>query len=147
MNMTADTSSAQPGRAVHRGPPVQYKDPHEQGWITFSVVMLMVIGVSNIIGGIAAIGDSKFFPGTAKYLVGDLHTLGWFVLLLGVVQVLAGFGVRMQSFAAVWIGVASAGLNLTAQLLFLPAQPLWSLAIAALDAAILFGLVTYANPD
>jgi hypothetical protein len=145
--MTADTSSARSAPAAHRGPPVRYEDPHEQGWITFSAVMLTVIGISNIIGGIAAIGDSKFFPGTAKYLVGDLHTLGWFVLILGVAQVLAGFGARAGSFAAVWIGVASAGLNLAGQLLFLPAQPLWSLGIAAVDAAIIFGLITYANSD
>jgi hypothetical protein len=115
--MRADTSSARSAPAAHRGPPVRYEDPHEQGW------------------------------STAKYLVGDLHTLGWFVLILGVAQVLAGFGARAGSFAAVWIGVASAGLNLAGQLLFLPAQPLWSLGIAAVDAAIIFGLITYANSD
>lgn len=145
--MTTDTSSAKPAAAVPRRRDVQYKDPHGEGWITFSVVMLMVIGVSNIIGGIAAISDSKFFPGGAKYLVGDLHAFGWFILVIGIVQVCAGLGVRMRSFAAIWIGVASAGLNLAGQLLFLPAQPFWSLTIAAIDAAILFGLVTYANAD
>jgi hypothetical protein len=145
--MTTDTPSAGPAPAVPPRRRVQYGEPQSQAWITFSVVMLMVIGVSNIIGGIAAIGDSKFFPGAAKYLVGDLHSLGWAVLILGAVQVVAGLGVRAGSFAAVWIGVVSAGLNLVAQLLFLPAQPLWSLGLAALDAAVLFGLVTYANPD
>jgi hypothetical protein len=145
--MTTDTSSSGPAPVVPRRGDVQYKDPHAEGWMTFSVVMLMVLGVSNVIGGIAAIGDSKFFPGTAKYLVGDLHSLGWAVLILGAVQVVAGLGVRAGSFPAVWIGVASAGLNLVGQLLFLPAQPLWSLGLAALDAAVLFGLVTYANPD
>jgi hypothetical protein len=145
--MTTDTSSAKPAAPVPRRRDVQYKDPHEQGWVTFSAVMLMVIGVSNIIGGIAAIGDSKFFPAAAKYFVGDLHSLGWFVLVVGIVQVIAGFGVRMHSFAAVWIGFGSAGLNLAGQLLLLPAQPLWSLAIATIDAAIIFGLVTYANAD
>lgn len=145
--MTTDTSSARGPTAAHRGSPVRYKDPHEHAWISFSAVMLMVIGVSNVIGGIAAIGDSKFFPGAAKYLVGDLHALGWVVLILGALQVLAGFGVWAGSFAAVWIGVASTGLNIVGQLLFLPAQPLWSLGIFAIDCVVMFGLVVYANPD
>ena len=131
-----------------RAPSVQYKDPHEHGWVVFSATMLGVIGVSNCIGGIGAISSSKFFTGGAQYLIGDLKGLGWVVLILGIVQVLAAIGVaRTDSFAAVWIGVASTGVNLAAQLLFLPAQPLWSIAIAAVDAAVLFGLVTYAQPD
>ena len=145
--MTTDTSSAARGPAAHRGSPVKYKDPHEQEWISFSAVMLCVIGVSNVIGGVAAIGDSKFFPGAGKYLVGDLHSLGWAVLILGAVQVVAGVGVRAGSFAAVWIGVASTGLNIVGQLLFLPAQPFWSLAIFAIDCAVMYGLVVHANQD
>jgi hypothetical protein len=131
-----------------RGTSVQYKDPHERGWVLFSATMLGLIGVSNCIGGIGAISTSKFFTGAGQYLIGDLKGLGWVVLILGVVQVLAAIGVaRTDSFAAVWIGVASTGVNLAAQLLFVQAQPLWSLAIIAVDAAVLFGLITYAQPD
>ena len=141
--MTVDTTST-PG--AHRGRPVQYKSPHEHGWVVFSAAMLLVI--SNSIGGIAAIGSSKFFNGAGQYLVGDLESLGWIVLIVGVVQVVAGIGVvRGRSFAAVWIGVASTGVNAAAQLLVLPAQPFWSLAIFAVDCAVLFGLIAYAQPD
>ena len=35
-------------------------DTHS-GWVTFAGVMLFIVGVLNIIWGIAAIGDSSFF--------------------------------------------------------------------------------------
>jgi hypothetical protein len=43
--------------------------------------------------------------------------------------------------------VGFAGLNSIAQLLLLPAYPLWSLALFSLDILIIYGLVAYRGPD
>ena len=38
------------------------------GWILFAGIMLMLVGILNVIWGIAAIGDSSFFVNDQKYI-------------------------------------------------------------------------------
>ena len=114
-----------------------------QGWMTFAGIMLMILGVTNVIGGIAAIDDANFYVGDAEFQFGDLNTWGWVILLTGVAQVLAAFGIWARNQFARWLGVGFAAVNMFAQLLMIPAFPLWSLAIFAVDLLIIYGLVVY----
>ena len=120
-----------------------YEDERGDGWLVFAGIMLMVIGVMNVIGGIAAIDNANFFVGDAEFVVSDLNTWGWVILLTGAVQLLAAVGIWARNQLARWLGVGFASLNMLAQLLMLPAYPLWSLAIYAVDLLIIYGLVVY----
>jgi hypothetical protein len=115
------------------------------GWLTFAGILLMIDGVINFIGGIGAIDDSKFFVANTKYVLGDLHTWGWVILILGAVQVLTAFGLFARNTAARVVGVTFAGLNSIAMLLMLPAYPLWALALFTMDLLIIYGLVSYGS--
>src|SRR3954453_6933334 len=110
----------------------QYEDERGHGWIVFAGVLLLIIGVLNAIQGIAAIGKANFYIGNARYVFGDLKTWGWVVLIIGVIQILVGFGVFARNQLARWTGVFALGLNSIAQLLIMPAYPFWSLSIFAL---------------
>jgi hypothetical protein len=125
------------GYAVGRG----------DGWITFAGVMLMIVGILNVIGGIAAIDDANVYVHNAHYTFGNLHTWGWIVLLTGAVQVLAAVGIWARNQFARWLGVGFASLNAIAQLLMLPAYPFWSLALFAIDLLIIYGLVAYGGRE
>jgi len=118
-------------------------DDRGYGWIIFAGTMLALVGVLNVIEGIAAVSKSHFFVANAHYVVGDLNAWGWTVLIVGVVQVLTGFGIFLKNQFARWLGVVIASLNVIAQLMFIPAYPFWSLAIFALDVLIIYGLVAY----
>ena len=50
----------------------------------------MLVGVLNVIWGIAAIGDSSFFVNDQKYILSNLNTWGWVTLILGAVQIARG---------------------------------------------------------
>jgi hypothetical protein len=113
------------------------------GWLIFAGSMLMMLGILNVIEGIAAIDNSRFFVGNAHYVFGDLNTWGWVAVCLGVAQGLTGFGIFVQNQLARWVGVAVAGLNAIAQLLFIPAYPFWSLALFAVDILVVYGLIAY----
>src|SRR5690242_9422606 len=115
------------------------------GWITFAAVLLGLAGTFNFIDGVLALSRSKFFTANATYVFSDLHTWGWIVMILGVLQLVAAFALFGGGELARWFGVACAGLNAIGQLLFVPAQPLWSLALFAVDILIIYGLVTYAG--
>jgi len=118
-------------------------EPAGGGWITFAGVMLIVVAILNIIDGIAAISRSKFFVANAQYVLSDLRTWGWILLVLGVLQLLVALGIWAGNQLARWTGVAVVSLNMIAQLLFIPAYPFWSLAIFTIDVLILYGLVAY----
>jgi len=117
------------------------------GWLTFAGVLLVIDGVINVIGGIGAIDDSKFFVANTQFVIGDLKTWGWVILILGVAQLLTAFGLFGRYTAARWAGVLFVSLNAIAQLLLLPAYPLWSLALFTMDILIIYGLVSYGTEE
>jgi hypothetical protein len=140
--MSVETSRGAPERA--------YSDPYAggagtrgDGWLIFAGVMLAILSVMNVIGGIAAIDDSKVYVRGAEYTFGDLNTWGWVLLCTGVVQGLAAFGVWVRNQIARWLGVGFAALNMLAQFLFLPAFPLWCIAMIAIDTMVIYGLAAY----
>jgi hypothetical protein len=115
------------------------------GWVGFAGVMIGLIGVLNVIYGIAAISDSKVYVRDAQFVFGQLNTWGWILLIVGVVQLFAAFAIFARSAFGRWIGILSAAANMIVQLLLLPAFPLLSLAIFAIDVLVIYGLVAYAH--
>lgn len=115
------------------------------GFVIFASVLLLVVGFFNLIDGIVAITRSHFFVGNAHYVVGDLRSWGWTVLILGALQLLIAAGVVAGNQAARWTAVVLLGLNAIAQMMFLPSYPIWSLMIIAVDVVALWGLCAYGS--
>lgn len=110
------------------------------GWWVFAGVLLLVAGVLNIIYGIAAIGDSKFFTENVEFIISGLNTWGWIVLIVGVLELIAAFSLFSGGEYGRWIGICVGSLNAIAALLSIPAYPFWSLAIFALSIIIVYEL-------
>jgi hypothetical protein len=72
--------------------PTGYEEPGP-GWLVFAGIMVVIVGVLNVIYGVAAIGDSKFFVNDQKYIFSNLITWGWVTLILGVLHILAAFSI------------------------------------------------------
>jgi len=117
------------------------------GMVVFAAVLLGMLGLFNLIDGIAAIARSSVFIGNAHYVFGDLRTWGWVALILGGLQVLASLGVLAGNQVARWTGVALIGLNSIGQMMFIPAYPFWSLMIIAVDIVALWGLCAYGSRE
>jgi hypothetical protein len=116
-------------------------EERESHWLlTFGTVMLALVASFNILYGIAAIARSHIFINNVLYVFGDLRTWGWVTLFLGVAQVFAVVGITERVQAARWAGVAFLGLNAFAQMASIPAYPIWSILIIALDVMAIFGL-------
>ena len=120
----------------------------EGAWmVVFAAVLLGMLGLFNIIDGIAAIARSHIFIANAHYVIGDLRAWGWVALILGVAQALASIGVLAGNQVARWFGVAVIGLNTIGQMFSLPGYPFWSLMIIAVDVVALWGLCAYGSRD
>ena len=114
-----------------------------EGWLLFAGIILAIVGVLNVIYGIAAIGDSSFFVGDTQYILSGLNTWGWVSVILGALQMLACVSVIRGGQFGRWFGIGVAGLHSIAALLSIPAYPFWSLAIFAVDLLIVYGLAVY----
>jgi hypothetical protein len=123
-------------RAV--GPPRQ-----GTGWVVFAGLMLCLVGVLNVIYGIAAIGDSRFFVGDATYILSGLNTWGWIMLILGAAQIVAAYSIWKGGQFGRWFGIAVALLNAIGALMSISAYPFWSLAVFTLDILVVYGLAAY----
>jgi hypothetical protein len=119
------------------------EDPRGVRWMIFSGTLLLVLGCTNIIEGIAGVNGSQFFAVHARYLFGDLNSWGWVIWLVGIAQGLTAVGVLVKNQVARWLGVAFAMCNALAQLLMIQAYPFWSLALFALDILVIYGLVVH----
>jgi hypothetical protein len=118
-------------------------DEEGGGWILFAGIMLMLVGLLNVIWGIAAIADSSFFIHDTRYILSNLNTWGWVTLILGVVQMLAAYSIWAGNQFGRWVGITVAGLSAIGALMSIPAYPFWSLAIFAVDILVIYGLSAY----
>ena len=67
-------------------------------------------------------------------------------MVLGVIEGLSAVCVFLRWRAIRWVGVSIAALNSIAQLLFMPAYPLWALLLFGLDILVIYGLIAYGGP-
>ena len=105
--------------------------------------MLVIVGVLNIFNGIIAIANCKFFTEDTVYVLSDVRTWGWIVLILGIIQLFAAASVLKGGNFGRWIGMIVVGVNLIGQMMFLPFYPFWSILIIALDVMVIYALAVY----
>jgi hypothetical protein len=134
-------------QTARHGSAPSYGVDRSGGLLIFAAVLLGVLGLFNLLDGISAVAKSSFFIGGARFVVGDLRSWGWTVLILGALQVLCAFGVMVRNQFARWFGVAVLALNAVAQMAFIPSYPFWSLLIIAIDVVGLYALCAYGGRD
>ncbi len=113
------------------------------GRAVFASVLLMIGGVLNIVYGIAAISNSKFFVHNTHYVIANLKTWGWVTLLLGILEFIASLSLLRGATFGRFFGIFVASLVAIGALFSIPAYPFWSLAIFALSLWIIHGLAIF----
>ena len=114
------------------------------GRAMFAAILLLIAGALNIIYGIAAIGDANFFVDQTRYVFSNLNTWGWITLLLGILELTAGFSLVVGGTYGRIIGIAAATIGAIGALLSVGgAYPFWSLGVFALCVIVIHGLVVY----
>ena len=114
------------------------------GWAAFAATMVLIVGVFNVIYGLAAIIEDDYFLAD-ELLFGDLSFWGWVHLIIGVAQVITAmliFG--GNDFGAV-LGIMFAGFNAIAALLAIGAYPVWSVIILVIDGLVIYALTVYGD--
>ena len=85
------------------------------GRAAFVAVLLLIAGTLNIIYGIAAVGNAHFFDNT-QFVFSSLHTWGWITIIVGVIQLTAGFSLFTGGTYGRVIGIIAASMSYTQKL-------------------------------
>jgi hypothetical protein len=114
------------------------------GWALFAAVILITVGCFQVIAGIAGIAEDDILVPTADYILElDLTSWGWIHLILGAVLILSGLGIMSGNVVARTVGVFVAALSAIANFAFIPWYPVWSIAIIAVDVAVIWALTAH----
>jgi hypothetical protein len=113
------------------------------GFTLLASVLMMLSGVWGFFEGLAAIIRGSFFVVSRNYVY-DLSAVGWgwIHLILGVLIAVAGVALLRDMLWARITGVVLASLIMIANFLFIPYYPFWSFVMIALNAFVIWALLT-----
>ncbi|MFF5339053.1 hypothetical protein [Streptomyces sp. NPDC013181] len=119
------------------------ENPWAAGGIMFAGVLLMVDGVLDAIKGIAGIASNDVYARINDYVFKfNVTAWGWIHLVLGILVAVVGWGI-LRGFAwARGAGVGLAALNMIANFMWLPYQPIWAVVSLAIDTFVIWALCT-----
>ena len=118
------------------------------GRVVFAATLLLIAGTLNIIYGIGALDGANIFVNDSRYVLTDLNTLGWVLIVLGVIQLGGGFSLMAGNAYGRVIGIIGGSLGAIGALLSVGgAYPWWSLAIFALCVYVVHGIVVFGGEE
>jgi uncharacterized membrane protein HdeD (DUF308 family) len=119
-----------------------------EGWIAFAGIVLILAGFLNFVWGIAAIDDSSFFTDEGRYVIfDDLNTWGWFILIVGVLQMIAAVSIWQRHAFGQVFGIFSASVNILILLFTVNAYPFAAFMLFIIDLLVIYALTAYGGPD
>jgi len=118
------------------------------GRATFAAILLLIAGSLNIIYGIGALDGANIFVNDKRYILTDLNTMGWVLIVLGLIQLSGGFSLVTGNTYGRIIGIIAGSLGAIGALLSIGgANPWWSLAIFFLCVWVVYGIAVLAPDD
>jgi hypothetical protein len=112
------------------------------GWYPFAGTLLILVGGVNVLQGLIALLKDDYFAITkGGLLFSDFAAWGTFFLVLGIIEILVGFGILAVRTWARVLGVIIVMLNTITQFAFIAAFPIWTLASIALNITVIYALM------
>jgi hypothetical protein len=118
------------------------------GRALLAATLLLIAGTLNIIYGIGALDNANIFANDKRYILTDLNTMGWVLIVLGIIQLTGGFSLMSGRTYGRFIGILGGSLGAIGALLSIGGNyPWWSLAIFFLCIYIVHGIFVYGEDD
>jgi hypothetical protein len=116
------------------------------GWIWFAAVMMIMTGSFNLIYGLVALFDDKYYTISRQgLLVFDLTQWGWILLIFGALAVFAGIALFSGSMWARVVAVVLASINAIAHMAWMSAYPVWALIVIAVDVLVIWAVIVHGS--
>ena len=112
------------------------------GRALLAATLLVIVGTLNILYGIGALDGANIFVNEKRFILDDLNTMGWVLIVLGVIQLTGGFSLLAGNAYGRFIGIIGASLGAIGALFSIGgANPWWSLAVFFLCVWVVYGIV------
>ncbi len=116
------------------------------GFTALAGTLMLLGGLWMVTVAVIALSHGHVFSTAPAYAFRyNIRGWGWTELALGVVLFAAGMCVFLGMAWARYVGAFFAVLSAIANFVFIPYQPLWSIVMIALDAFIIWALLTPRN--
>jgi hypothetical protein len=114
----------------------------------FAAILLLMAGTLNIVYGIGALDSANIFANEKRYILTDLNTMGWVLIVLGVIQLTGGFSLLAGNVYGRIIGIVGGSLGAIGALFSIGGNnPWWSLAIFFLSVWVIYGIVIFGSDE
>ena len=114
------------------------------GLTYFAAFIMIMIGFFHVITGISGILKDDVFVKTTNYFVSlDTSGWGWVHLIVGIIVLLAGFGLFSGAVWARTVGVIIALVSAVANFVFIPVYPFWAITIIVIDVLVIWALTAH----
>lgn len=111
------------------------------GGVVFGATSMLLIGVWQILMGIAVLVDDALFVLEGEYAYEfDTAAWGWTHLAVGILVFLVGLAIFSGAIWARVLGIFLALIVAIANFFFLPYFPLWSIVVIALAVFVIWAL-------
>jgi hypothetical protein len=118
------------------------------GRVMFAGILLMIAGTINIIYGIGALDDANIFVNDQRFILTNLNTMGWVLIILGVIQLTGSFSLLAGNTYGRVIGIIGGTLGALGALLSIGGNnPWWSLAVFTLCVYVVYGIVVFGEDE
>jgi hypothetical protein len=118
------------------------------GRALLAATLLVIVGTLSIIYGIGALDDANIFANDKRYILTNLNTLGWVLIVLGVIQLAGGFSLMAGNTYGRVIGIIGGSLGAIGALLSIGGSyPWWSLGIFFLCVYVVHGIFIYGEEE
>ena len=140
MSVPQQEANATSTSATHRARPA--------GWVVglslFAGILMIVNGVFNLVEGLVALFHDEVYVTTTRYVFAfDLTTWGWIHLVVGLIVLVAGFGVISGRIWGRVVGIGIALVSMILNFAFIPYYPVWSLLIIVLNVFVIWALCVF----
>ncbi len=113
------------------------------GFTALAGTLMLISGLWSVIVGTVALAHGHVFVAVPSYTFRyDIRSWGWAELIIGIVVFAAGACVFLGMTWARIVGAVLAAFSAIASFMFLPYQPVWSIIVIALDAVVIWALLT-----
>jgi hypothetical protein len=118
------------------------------GRVVFAATLLLIVGFINVIYGIGALDDASYFVNDTRFVLDNLNTLGWVLIILGVIQLTGGFSLMTGNVYGRVIGIVGGSLGAIGALLSIgQGNPWWSLIVFFLCVYVVHGIVVFGEEE
>ena len=117
------------------------------GWVVFAGMMLVLLGSFHVIQGLVALfRDEVFVVGQRGLVVNvDYTAWGWTHVIGGAIAILVGACLLAGQMWARVVAVVVAMLSAIVNVAFIPAYPVWSVMMVAVDVLVIWAITVHGS--